>query len=105
MPADNVGHGLMGAMMRLMQVFSAWRQRRTARRRAHLHGFMAMSDRALADIGVRRAHVHGALVGAMPLGRDAATPEVSRPDAAIHELHERPRRPTLTVVANDRAAA
>jgi uncharacterized protein YjiS (DUF1127 family) len=102
MPADN--HGSMTAIMRLLGKFAAWRQRRAARR-AHLHGFMAMSDRALADIGVRRAHVYGALVGAMPLGRDAATPEVARPDAAIHEFHKRPRRPTLTVVANDRAAA
>jgi len=103
MPAE-FGLGSMGALRRLAQMFNSWRRRRAARR-AHLHGFMALSDRALADIGVRRAHVHGALVGAMPLGRTTATPEVSRPDAAIHELHERPRRPTLTVVANDRAAA
>ena len=99
MPADN--HGSMTAIMRLFGKLAAWRQRRAARR-THLHGFMAMSDRALADIGVRRADVHAAVVGAMPLGRQVATPEVSPPDATIHEL---PRRPVLTVITNDLDAA
>ena len=100
MPADNRNDGSMSALRRLLEKFAAWRRRRAARRRAHLHGFMAMSDRALADIGVRRAHVHGALVGAMALGRDATTE--TPPEATICRL---PGRPTLRLVSDDLDAA
>jgi uncharacterized protein YjiS (DUF1127 family) len=100
MPADDFGHRSMGALMRLLRLFSTRRQRRAARRRTDLHGFMAMSDRELADIGMRRAHVYGALVGAMPLGRHATT--ATAPEATICRLRG---RPTLRVVADDLNAA
>lgn len=96
MPADSGTHGAMAGMMRLVRMFSSWRRRRATRRRAYLHGFMGLSDRALADIGVRRADVSGALIGAVPLGRAVAAPEESVPDVALYELP----RPRL-VVAND----
>jgi uncharacterized protein YjiS (DUF1127 family) len=58
----------MSAMGRLTRGLGAWRRRRAARRRASLHGLMGLSDRALADIGLRRADVHAATMGVMPLG-------------------------------------
>ena len=100
MPANYGEYGSMTAMTWLLRLFSAWRQRRAARRRARLHSFMDVSDRVLADIGVRRADVYGAMIGVAPLRR-AVAPEGS-PEAEIYEL---PRRPPLTVVANDLGAA
>jgi uncharacterized protein YjiS (DUF1127 family) len=94
--------GSMSALRRLARALGAWRQDRAARRRARRHSFMGLSDRALADIGVRRADIVGALVGAMPLRRTAATPAKSPDHAQIYEL---PWRPTPTVVANDLGAA
>jgi uncharacterized protein YjiS (DUF1127 family) len=94
--------GLMSALRRLARALGAWRQDRAARRRAKAHGFMGLSDRALADIGVRRADVVGAAIGAMPLRQSAATAAPSPRDA---QLYEPPRRPTLTVVTNDLGAA
>ena len=102
MPADNRNHGAMSAPLRLLRLLNAWRQRRSERRRARMHSFMGMSDRALADIGVRRADVYGALIGAMPLTQAAATPDESPSGATIRQL---PRRPTLRVVPNDLSAA
>jgi uncharacterized protein YjiS (DUF1127 family) len=101
MPADNRNHGAMSAPLRLLRLLNAWRQRRSERRRARMHSFMGMSDRALADIGVRRADVYGALIGAVPLAQ-AATPDGSPAGATIRRL---PRRPTLRVVPNDLSAA
>ena len=102
MPADNRNHGAMSAPLRLLRLLNAWRQRRSERRRARMHSFMGMSDRALADIGVRRADVYGALIGAMPLTQAAVTPDGSPSGATIRQL---PRRPTLRVVPNDLSAA
>jgi uncharacterized protein YjiS (DUF1127 family) len=101
MPADSHSQGLMSAR-RLVQRFSAWRQRRVARRRARLHSFMGLSDRTLADIGVCRAQVYGALIGAMPLRGNAAPPEEFVCDAVLYEL---PRPPRLTVVTTDLSTA
>jgi uncharacterized protein YjiS (DUF1127 family) len=95
-------HGSVSALRRLARALRAWRQDRPARRRAKAHGFMGLSDRALADIGVRRADVVGALVGAMPLRQSAAIAAQSPRDAELYEL---PRRPTLTVVTTDLGAA
>ena len=95
-------HGSMRALRRLARALGAWRQDRSARRRAKLHSFMDLSDRVLADIGVRRPDVVGAAVGAMPLRRAAAGAAAAPRDAQICGL---PRRPTLTVVANDLDAA
>jgi uncharacterized protein YjiS (DUF1127 family) len=58
-------------MRRLMRLLASWWRRVAVRQRARLHGLMGLSDRALADIGLRRADVHGALMGVMPLGRHA----------------------------------
>ena len=98
--ADRDGtDGWMSALMRLVARFRAWRQRRVAGR----HSFMGLSDRTLADIGVRRADVYGAVVGAVPLARSAAPLEGALPaDTKVHQL---PRRRMLTVVANDPSAA
>jgi hypothetical protein len=96
MPADNRSGGPIKAMKRL---FSAWRRRRAARRRTPSNSFMSLSDLALADIGVRRADVHGAMLGVAPLRQSAID---HAPEAAVRAL---PRRPRLTVVANDLDAA
>lgn len=101
MPAGDGDHGSMTAIKRLLRLLRAWMQRR-ARRRAHLGSFMGVSDRVLADIGVRRIDVYGAMAGVVPLRRTAATAEEAPPDAAVCEL---PPRPRLAVVANDLSAA
>ena len=99
MPADHDRtHRPMSALARLVPTYRAWRQRRIARR----HSFMGLSNRMLADIGVRRADVYGAMVGAMPLVRSVARLEGAHPDAAIYAL-PRPRAPK--VAANDLSAA
>jgi uncharacterized protein YjiS (DUF1127 family) len=95
-------HGSMSVLRRLARALGAWRQDRAARRRAKAHSFMGLSDRALADIGVRRADVAGALVGALPLRRTAATAVATPRHAQICELS---RRRPLAVVANDLGAA
>jgi uncharacterized protein YjiS (DUF1127 family) len=94
--------GLTSALRRLARALVAWRQDRAARRRARLCSFTGLSDRALADIGLRRADVHGALIGAMPLRR-GGTADVGPPGCA--QVHELPRRPKLKVVASDLGAA
>ncbi|MGH6947166.1 MAG: hypothetical protein ACREDZ_07535 [Kiloniellales bacterium] len=99
MPADNRDHGAMSMPLRLLK---AWRQRRSERRRTRMHSFMGMSDRALADIGVRRADVYGALIGAVPLAQAAVAPDDAPSGATIRRL---PPRPTLTIVPNDLDAA
>jgi uncharacterized protein YjiS (DUF1127 family) len=92
--------GSTGALRRLARALGAWRQERAARRRAKAHGFMGLSDRALADIGVRRADVVGALVGALPLRRSAATAVEPPRNTQIYEL-PRPR----VVAATDLSTA
>ena len=99
MPADSDNRDRMSALRRLVQLFGAWRQHRAARRN-HWRSFTSLSDRTLADIGVRRADVHAAVVGAMSLGRHPPT-EVP-PEATICRL---PGRPRLRVVADDLGAA
>ena len=102
MPADSHSQGSMGAMRRLVQRICAWRERRAARRRASLHSFMGLSDRTLADIGVCRAQVYGALIGAVPLEGNAAPAEELVCEAVVYEL---PRPPKLTVVTDDLSTA
>jgi uncharacterized protein YjiS (DUF1127 family) len=100
MPADG-NHGSIGALTRLARELSAWRQRRARRRRTHWRSFMDLSDRTLADIGLHRADVHAAMVGAMPLRR-RSTDHDQPLEAAICRL---PKRPSLPVVSNDLGAA
>jgi uncharacterized protein YjiS (DUF1127 family) len=91
----------MDAMAPLLRIIAQWRRRRTARRGARLHGFIHMSDRMLADIGVRRADVHAAMSGMMPVEHIART-QGGRPwTAEIHPL----RRPAEVIAANDLSAA
>ena len=73
MPANDQRHDRMSAMMPLLRMLAAWRQRRATRRGVRLHGFTNMSDRMLADIGVRRADVHAAISGMMPVEHLART--------------------------------
>jgi uncharacterized protein YjiS (DUF1127 family) len=86
MPANDQEHGPMTAMKRLLRTIERWRQRRAARPRARLHGFVHMSDRMLADIGVRRADVHAALSGMMPVEQIARTRGGSPWTAQVHVL-------------------
>jgi uncharacterized protein YjiS (DUF1127 family) len=100
MPAINAVRGAIAPMARLARLLSAWRQRR-ARRLASLEGFIGLSDRVLADIGVRRADVHGAMIGGMQLRRSPIDHGQSS-EAAVCRL---PKRPRLKVVTNDLDAA
>jgi uncharacterized protein YjiS (DUF1127 family) len=88
-------------MTPLLRSIAQWRQRRAAQRCARLHGFTHMSDRMLADIGVRRADVHAAMNGMMPVEHIART-QGGRPwTAEIRPL----RRPAEVIAANDLSAA
>ena len=98
MPANDQRHGWIDAMLRII---AQWRHRRAARRGARLQGFIHMSDRMLADIGVRRADVHAAMSGMMPVEHIART-QGGRPwTAEIHPL----RGPAEVIAANDLSAA
>lgn len=94
----NGDHSWVSAAMRLVASFRAWRWRRVARR----HSFSGLSDRMLADIGVRRADVFGATVGAVSLAGSAASAEGMRTDAEVYAL---PRRRAATAVSSDLSAA
>jgi uncharacterized protein YjiS (DUF1127 family) len=100
MPADNHDRGPIDALRRLALLLNLWGRRR-ARRRARLNSFMDLSDRALADIGVRRTDVQGAMIGAVPLRRRPID-YVQFSEAAVCRL---PERPKLAVVSNDLGAA
>jgi uncharacterized protein YjiS (DUF1127 family) len=102
MPADNGHCGRINAMERLL---SAWRQWRAARRRARLHEFVDMSDRMLADIGVRRADVHAAMSGLMPPQHIARTSGGAPWTAQIHTLRTRHRQAPEVLPAKDCSAA
>jgi uncharacterized protein YjiS (DUF1127 family) len=93
MPANDQKLGLMAAMARLVRRVTGWRPRRAARRDTQLHVFMHMSDRMLADIGVRRADVHAALSGLIPVQHIGRTHGGSPWTAPVHALrpHERQR--------------
>jgi uncharacterized protein YjiS (DUF1127 family) len=102
MPANDQRHGWMRALAPLLRVIAKWRQRRAARRGARLHGFMQMSDRMLADIGVRRADVHAAMSGMMPVEHMART-QGGRPWTA--QIHPLCRASSKALAANDLSAA
>jgi uncharacterized protein YjiS (DUF1127 family) len=92
----------MSALTAPLRLIAKWRQRRVARRGVRLHGFAQLSDRMLADIGVRRADVHAAMSGMMPVEHLART-RGSRPwTAEVHPL----RRASLdALAANDLSEA
>jgi uncharacterized protein YjiS (DUF1127 family) len=89
MPADDGHRGRINAIERLL---SAWRQWRAARRRARLHELVHMSDRMLADIGVRRADVHAAMSGLVPPQHLARTRGGTPWTAQVYTLHPQSRR-------------
>ncbi len=102
MPANEQRPGWMRAITPLLRIVARWRRRRAARRGARLHGFVQMSDRMLADIGVRRADVHAAMSGMMPVEHMART-RGGRPwTAQIHPLR---RGSSEAPVARDLDAA
>jgi uncharacterized protein YjiS (DUF1127 family) len=105
MPANKQEHGSMSALGRLLRMLNAWRGRRAARRRAQLHGFMHMSDRMLADIGVRRADVHAAISGMVPVEHIARTHGGSPWTAQIQPLRAHLRQQSEAFAANDLGAA
>lgn len=99
MSAGHNGDDLsVSTLTRLVASFRAWRQRRVAAR----YSFMILSDRMLADIGVHRADVLGAAVGAVPLARTVAPLEGAPAGAKVCQL---PRCRALTVVPNELSAA
>ena len=105
MPANDQKHGLQTALTRLLRTVTGWRRRRAARRHAQLHGLMHMSDRMLADIGVRRADVHAAINGLMPVEHIARTRGGSPWTAQIHALRAQARERSEANAADDLGAA
>jgi uncharacterized protein YjiS (DUF1127 family) len=92
----------MSALAAPFRLIAKWRQCRAARLDVRLHGFTHMSDRMLADIGVRRADVHAAMSGMMPVEHLART-RGGRPWTA--EVHPLRRASSKAVAANDLSAA
>jgi uncharacterized protein YjiS (DUF1127 family) len=95
----------MTAMMRLWRMVRSWRRRRVARRRGHLHNLMGMSDRTLADIGVRRADVQGAISGVLRVDHIARTHGGLPWMAEVHALHPQSRAQAEAFAASDLTAA
>src|SRR5918994_7272924 len=105
MPANKQTHGPMAVVTRLLGMVASWRQRRAARRRAQLRGFMHMSDRMLADIGVRRADVHAAISGLVPVEHIARTHGGSSWTAEVHALRPDVSHQAKASAANDDLSA
>ena len=98
-------HGLLSTLKRLerpARALRGGRQRRAARRNARLHGFMVLSDRALADIGVCRADLHAAISGVIPIEHIARAHGDRGWTAPIQQLRHRPAE---ALAANDRSVA
>jgi uncharacterized protein YjiS (DUF1127 family) len=92
-------------MSTLMRLLSAGRHWRAARRRAPMHEFMHMSDRMLADIGVRRADIHAALSGLVPAQHIARTSGGTPWTASVHTLRPQCREPSDAMCGRDLSAA
>jgi uncharacterized protein YjiS (DUF1127 family) len=102
MPANRKRWNWMRAMMRLL---SAGRHWRAARCRAHLHELTHMSDRMLADIGVRRADIHAALSGLLPAQHIARTRGGAPWTAQVHRLQPQCHEPSEAKSGSDLSAA
>lgn len=89
MPAHSKRCNWLSMITRLLGVGC---RRQGPRRRAGLHDFMHMSDRMLADIGVRRADVHAAISGLMPPQHIARTRGGAPWTAEVHRLRPRCRQ-------------
>jgi uncharacterized protein YjiS (DUF1127 family) len=105
MPANDQELGLISAMARLLRRVTGWRRRRAARRDTQLHVFMHLSDRMLADIGVRRADVHAALSGLMPVQHIGRTQGGSSWTAPVHALRPHARERSEANATDDLGAA
>jgi hypothetical protein len=64
-----------------------------------------MSDRMLADIGVRRADVHAAISGMMPVEHIVRTHGASPWTAQVQALRPESRQRAEAYAANDLSAA
>jgi uncharacterized protein YjiS (DUF1127 family) len=95
----------MAAMTRLLRMVTSWRRRRAARHRAQLHGFMHMSDRMLADVGVRRADVHAAISGLVPVAHLARTHGGTAWTARVQALRPDVSQQSKASAANDDLSA
>jgi uncharacterized protein YjiS (DUF1127 family) len=93
--------GLISTLRRLAGALRIRHRRWAGRRHAQLHSFIGLSDRALADIGLRRADVHAAMSGMMPVEHIARAQGSPAWTADIHPL----RRPAEVIAANDPSAA
>jgi uncharacterized protein YjiS (DUF1127 family) len=102
MPADSKRRDWISAMMRLV---GAWRPWRPARRRVPMHEFTHMSDRMLADIGVRRADIHAALSGLVSAQHIARTSGGTPWTAPVHTLRPQCREPSDAMCGRDLSAA
>jgi uncharacterized protein YjiS (DUF1127 family) len=102
MPAHSKRFDWMSALVRLLGAGRLWRAPRC---RAGLHHFMHMSDRMLADIGVRRADVHAAMSGLMPPQHIARTRGGAPWTAQIHSLRPPCRGATDALPGKDFSAA
>ena len=105
MPANEHTRGPMATLTRLLRTIASWRQRRAARRRVQIRGLMHMSDRTLADIGVRRADLNAALSGMVPVEQIARTRGSSPWTAQVHALPPRARRREASATGDLGAAA
>jgi uncharacterized protein YjiS (DUF1127 family) len=95
-------HGLIGTLRRLVGALRAGHWRWAGQRNAQLHGFMALSDRTLADIGVCRADLHAAMSGVIRIEHIARAHGDRRWTAPIEELRQ---RPVEAPAANDLSVA
>ena len=100
MPADSGGR-----INPIERWLSAWRQWRAARRRARLREFVHMSDRMLADIGVRRADVHAVISGLVPAEHLARTRGGAPWTAQVHQLRPRCQQRPAAMTGTDFGAA
>lgn len=89
----------------LRRLLGAWRQRRAARRRAHLAEFVHLSDRMLADIGVRRADLHAAMSGLVPAAQIGRSRDARPWTAEIHRLRPTCGEAAEALPAKDLSAA
>jgi uncharacterized protein YjiS (DUF1127 family) len=105
MPANDQKNDAVSVMTRLLRMVTGWRRRRAARRRAQLYGLMRMSDRILADIGVRRADVQAAVSGLMPVEHIARTRGGSPWTAQVHALRPQARERSQANDTDDLGAA
>lgn len=105
MPVTMQEHGATAAARRLLRMVADWRQRRAVRRRAQLHTFIGLSDRMLADIGVRRADVHAAVAGVVPAQHLGRTHGGTPWSAPVHRLCPKGRQPSEALAATDLSAA